>query len=427
MARNWKKDLTLFLGGQIVSLFGSMLVQYAISWYVTMKTQSGSLMTISIVCGILPTFFVSPFGGVLADRFDRRRIIVIADASIAVVTLALALSFSLGYREVWLLFLAQALRAVGGGFQAPAVSAFLPQIVPKDELMKANAAFGSAQSIIMLAAPAAAGALMSFASVQALFFVDVGTAALAIGILLLFVRVPPHARALGKIEVGYWKDLRAGFAYIAGHAYVKRFFVFCAAFFFLAAPVAFLTPLQVTRSFGNDVWRLTAIEIVFSIGMTLGGVAIAAWGGFPNRVRTMALSSFVVGATTLGLGLFPWFAPYLAVMAACGVAMPFFNTPATVLLQEKVEPEYIGRVFGVMGMISSIMMPLGMLIFGPLADRVRIEYLLVATGAGIFLLGFSLLGNRVLIAAGERAPEASPPAGAEAAPASPADAGSALR
>jgi MFS transporter, DHA3 family, macrolide efflux protein len=360
-------------------------------------------MTISIVCGILPTFFVSPFGGVLADRFDRRRIIAIADASIAVVTLGLALAFSLGYREIWLLFLAQAIRAVGGGFHSPAVSAFLPQIVPKDELMKANAAFGSAQSVIMLAAPAAAGALMSFASVQALFFVDVGTAALAIGILLLFVRVPPHERALSKIEVGYWKDLKAGFAYIAGHAYVKRFFLFCAAFFFLAAPVAFLTPLQATRSFGNEVWRLTAIEIVFSVGMTLGGVLIGAWGGFPNRVRTMALSGFVVGATTLALGLVPWFAAYLAVMAACGIAMPLFNTPASVMLQEKVEPEFLGRVFGVMTMISSVMMPLGMIVFGPLADSLRIEYMLIATGAGIFLLGFFLLGSPVLMAAGKRA------------------------
>jgi MFS transporter, DHA3 family, macrolide efflux protein len=403
MERNWKKDLTLFLGGQIVSLFGSMLVQYAISWHITMTTQSGSLMTISIVCGILPTFFVSPFGGVLADRFDRRKIIAIADASIAVVTLGLALAFSLGYREIWLLFLAQAIRAVGGGFHSPAVSAFLPQIVPKDELMRANAAFGSAQSVIMLAAPAAAGALMSFASVQALFFVDVGTAALAIGILLIFVRVSPHERAQSKIEVGYWKDLKAGFAYIAGHAYVKRFFLFCAAFFFLAAPVAFLTPLQATRSFGNDVWRLTAIEIVFSVGMTLGGVLIGAWGGFPNRVRTMALSGFVVGATTLALGLVPWFAAYLAVMAACGIAMPLFNTPASVMLQEKVEPEFIGRVFGVMTMISSVMMPLGMLVFGPLADELRIECMLIATGAGIFLLGFFLLGSPVLMAAGQRA------------------------
>jgi MFS transporter, DHA3 family, macrolide efflux protein len=396
----WKRDFGLFIGSQAISLFGSMLVQYAISWYITMKTQSGSLMTISIVCGILPSFFVSPFGGVLADRFDRRKLIVAADASIALVTLGLALAFFAGYRAIWLLFLAQALRAVGAGIQTPAVGAFLPQIVPKDELMKANAAFATIQSIIMLGAPMAAGALMSFASVEALFFVDVGTAAFAIAIVLGFLRVPPHERALSKVEIGYWKDLRAGFSYIAGHAYVKRFFVFCAAFFFLAAPVAFLTPLQVTRSFGNDVWRLTAIEIVFSLGMTAGGVLVGAWGGFRNRVRTMALSSFIVGATTAALGLLPSFVPYLAAMALCGIAMPLFNTPANVLLQEKVEGEFIGRVFGVMGMISSVMMPLGMLVFGPMADRLPIEALLVGTGAGIFLLGFFLLGNRILLRAG---------------------------
>jgi DHA3 family macrolide efflux protein-like MFS transporter len=402
MDRDWKKDLGLFIGSQTLSLFGSMLVQYAITWHITMKTQSGTLMTVSIICGILPTFFVSPFGGVLADRFDRRKLMALADAAIALTTLGLALSFFAGYRTVWLLFVAQGLRAVGAGIQMPAVSAFFPQIVPKDQLMKANAAFGSVQSIIMLAAPMAAGALMSVASIEALFFVDVVTAALAIVIVLGLLRVAPHKRALAKVELSYWTDLRAGFIYIGGHAYVKRFFAFCAGFFFFAAPVAFLTPLQVTRSFGNDVWRLTLIEIVFSVGMSLGGALIAAWGGFKNRVQTMALSSFIVGATTMGLGLLPCFPPYLAVMAMCGVAMPFFNTPATVLLQEKVEPEFIGRVFGVMGMISSVMMPLGMLVFGPLADSVRIEWLLLGTGAAMFLLGYFLLGNKVLLDAGRQ-------------------------
>ncbi len=420
MALGWKRTFALFLGGQSISLFGSMLVQYAITWYITLTTKSGSLMTISIICGTLPTFFVMPFGGVVADRFDRRRIMILADAAIALVTLALALSFALGHEEYWLLFLAQAIRAIGGGFHSPAVSAFFPQIVPKDELMKANAAMGSIQSAIMLGAPLAAGALMSLASVQALFFVDVATAAVAIAILLGFVRVPPHERALSKIEVGYWKDLRDGFAYIAGHAYIKRFFLFCAAFFFLVAPVAFLTPLQVARSFGDDVWRLTAIEVLFSVGMMAGGALIGAWGGFANRVATMALASFAVGATTLGLGLLPWFVPYLALMALCGVSIPLFNTPATVLLQEKVEGEYMGRVFGAMGMISTLTMPMGMLVFGPLADSLRIEYMLVATGAGIFLLGFSLLGSKVLMAAGRRLePAAGPAPEAAAEPAAP--------
>lgn len=88
-------------------------------------------------------------------------------------------------------------------------------------------------------------------------------------------------------------------------------------------------------------------------------------------------------------------------MALVGLVMPMFNTPATVLLQEKVEPDYLGRVFGVLTMISTSIMPLGMIIFGPLADVVAIEWLLIGTGILLFMLGFVLLGSKVLIEAGK--------------------------
>lgn len=181
--------------------------------------------------------------------------------------------------------------------------------------------------------------------------------------------------------------------------------MFCAGFFFLAAPVAFLTPLQVTRSFGNDVWRLTAIEITFSIGMMLGGIIMTSWGGFKNKVHTMTLSSLVIGVCTFALGMIPVFWIYLIFMGVVGIAMPVFNTPSTVLIQEKVEADFLGRVFGVLGMISSSMMPLGMLLFGPLADIIMIEWLLIGTGLLMFIQGFFLLGNKVLIEAGKPIPK----------------------
>ncbi len=130
--------------------------------------------------------------------------------------------------------------------------------------------------------------------------------------------------------------MHEGIVYIKNHTYVKKYFIFCAFFFFLVAPVAFLTPLQVTRSFGDDVWRLTAIEITFSIGMMLGGVIMAYWGGFSNKIHTMTFSSFTISICTLALGIVPIFWIYLFFMGIVGVSMPFFNTPATVLLQELV-------------------------------------------------------------------------------------------
>jgi len=401
MNSKWKKNIVLFLASQTLSLFGSSLVQYAIMWYITLNTQSGLMMTISIICGFVPTFFLSPFAGVWADRYNRKLLIILSDSMIALSTLVLAVLFLLGHDAMWLLFVASALRALGTGVQTPAVGAFIPQLVPEDQLTKVNGINGSIQALVMLISPMLSGALLTVASIETIFFIDVITAAIAVAALLLFLHVPAHAKAAQQQTASYISDLRQGFTYIKNHDYIRAFFGFCAFFFILAAPVAFLTPLQVTRTFGGDIWRLTAIEIAFSIGMMSGGLIMASWGGFRNRVHTMTLSSVVIGAGTFGLGLIPNFWIYLAVMGLVGVAMPMFNTPSTVMLQEKVEPDYLGRVFGVLGMISSSMMPLGMLVFGPLADYVAIEWLLIGTGLVLFILGFFLLGNKVLVAAGE--------------------------
>ncbi|WP_155242485.1 MFS transporter [Lysinibacillus sphaericus] len=397
---NWRRNIILFLGSQTISLFGSSLVQYAITWYITLSTQSGVMMTISIICGFLPTFFLSPIAGVWADRYNRKWLIILADGMIALSTLILAILFLLGHDSLWLLFAISAIRAIGAGIQTPAVGAILPQIVPEDKLMKVNGTNGSIQAFVMIISPMASGALLTQASLESIFFIDVITAAIAISTLLVFLHVPIHAKAAQKQTTGYFTDMKQGFTYIKEHNFLKRFFIFFAFFMILAAPAAFLTPLQVTRSFGNDVWRLTAIEITFALGMLIGGILMASWGGFKNKVHTMTLATLLFGACTVVLGIMPVFSLYLAFMAITGISMPVFNIPATVLLQEKVEGDYLGRVFGVLGMISASMMPLGMLIFGPIADVIAIEWLLIGTGALLFILGFFLLGSKALLAAG---------------------------
>jgi MFS transporter, DHA3 family, macrolide efflux protein len=398
----WRRNATIFLATQALSLLGSSLVQYALMWNVTLSTKSGVMMTLYIICGFVPTFLLSPFAGVFADRFDRRKIIMLSDGLIALVTLVLALALSLagGRQALWLMFLAAAIRSMGSAFQGPAVGAFLPQLVPEGKLTRVSGINGSMQSVIMLVSPMLSGALLSLAPLQTVFFIDVVTAAIAIGSLALFLPVPPHEKALRKQEVSYFEDMKLGFRYIRGHRYLLSFFAYLSLFLFFVTPAAFLTPLQVTRSFGADVWRLTAIEIAFSAGMMAGGGIIAAWGGFKNRIRTMLLSNLVMALCTIALGLVPIFWLYLVFMGLFGVAMPFFNTPSAVMLQEQVETSYLGRVFSVMTMLSTSLMPLGMLAFGPLADLVPIERLLLGSGAILLAMAIGLPFNRRLLEAG---------------------------
>ena len=173
-------------------MFGTSLVQYAIMWHITLKTQSGFMMTISIICGFLPMFLLSPFGGVWADRYNRKTLIVIADSFIALATFVLAMLFYSGYDFIWLLFVASAVRALGSGVQSPAINAFIPQMVPEEKLTKVNATNGSIQSMVTLLSPMVSGALLSVTSLEVIFFIDVITAAIAVTITALFLKVPPH-------------------------------------------------------------------------------------------------------------------------------------------------------------------------------------------------------------------------------------------
>lgn len=397
---NWKKQTVLFLSSQTLSLFGSSLVQYALMWHVTLATKSGWVMTLYILCGFLPTFLMSPFAGVWADRMDRKKLIIVSDGLIAVATLALALVFWAGEDALWLILLTAAIRAVGGAIQGPAVGALLPQFVPADQLTRVNGISSSLQSAIMFVSPILSGVLMTLWPLELVFFLDVGTAALAIGILAFFLRVPPHEKAAQPQTVSFFSDMKLGLDYIREHRFLVPYFLFTGILLILVAPAAFLTPLQVARTFGDEVWRLTAIEIAFSVGMMGGGAIIAAWGGFKNRVHTMIAATLIMAVCTILLGLMPNFWIYLIPMAVFGVAMPFYNTGATVLLQEHVEADYLGRVFSVFSMLSTSMMPLGMLVFGPMAEVVAIEWILIVTGVLMLVQLIWVLADQKLIRAG---------------------------
>jgi DHA3 family macrolide efflux protein-like MFS transporter len=398
----WKRNASLYIIGQFLSMFGSMLVQHAITWQITLETKSGVVMTLFTCAAVLPMTLISPFAGVWADRYSRKHLIVAADAGIALITLALAAAYILGYKNIWLMLVVVIARSLGQGVQQPAVNAMIPQIVPTESLQRFNGIQSSIQSLNMFAAPMAAGALLTFLPIEKIFFIDVVTAAIGIGVIVLFVRVSgvPRAAAAGPGLPAYLHDLREGLQYIGSQAWLRIVCLYGVLFNFFVSPAALLTPLQVARSFGDDVWRLSALEITFSLGMMAGGAAISVWGGFKNKAHTMIFAYVAFGVTVILLGIVPNFWVYLAMMLLCGVTAPLYNTPSLTLLQSKVEPDKMGRVFSVSLMLGSLAMPLAMVVFGPLGDAMRIEWLLVLSGVAILISGFSLLGAKPLIEIG---------------------------
>ncbi len=398
---SWKRKAAVFLTSQTISLFGSSVVQFAIIWHITLTTSSGAMVTVSTVCSFLPQVLISLFAGVWADRYNRKFLIIFADVAIAISTLALAVLFLIGYKELWLLFAVSAIRSMGTGVQLPAVGALLPQFVPQEKLMRVNGINGSIQALMMLLSPGVSGIILSFYNLEAAFFVDVFTAAIAVCIML-FLPVTAHKKANEKQAAGYLDDLRLGIKYTLSHKLIKRLLIFYAVFMFLVTPAALLTPLMTARTFGEEVWRLTANEVSFSVGAMIGGLIIASWGGFRNRIHTLAFASIFFALFTAAIGLSTGFTVYLAVIFMTGIFMPMLNSSSTVLLQETVEEAMMGRVFGLAQIVASISLPLGMLVFGPAADAVKVEYLLIVSGILMAIPGILIVTNKNIIPVHEK-------------------------
>jgi len=376
--QDWKRKIVLFLTAQTISLFGSSLVQYAIIWHITLTTSSGFMATISTVCGFLPQIAISLFAGVWIDRYNRKTLIMLADGIIASATLILAVLFMNGYQSMWLLIVLLLIRSAGTGVQSPAVNALIPQIVPADRLMKVNGANSSISSLMMFLSPAASGLILSVSTIEATFWIDIITAVIGIGIML-GILVPSRTNTAGR-NTSNWREIKQGLVYLNDHAFVRRLLVFLFIVLILISPAAFMTPLMVSRSFGGEVWRLTASEMTFSAGAIAGGIVIAAWGGFRNRMHTTIAACACYGFLMIGLGAAPIFTIYLLFNFVIGITMPIFNSPITVLLQEKVDPSMHGRVFSLVQVSNSCALPLGMVLFGPMGDIVKVESILMFAG-----------------------------------------------
>ena len=387
-----EKAGVLFLVSQALSRFGSMIVSYSISWYLTMETQSGSVMAIATLCICLPLVFVSPLGGVLADRYNRKILIIASDLFIASATIVLAIYMILAKTDsLLLIYLVLGVRSAAEGIQDPSILAVMPQIVAEEKLTRFNSLQATTTSIIMLGSPALGAFLLSTWSLGNILLIDVTTAILA-SVVLLFVAVKPFERTTEKQH--FLTELKLGVLYTNNHDILKVVIFFSGIFFFLISPAAFLTPLMVSRTFGNVVWNLTANEMAWSIGFMVGGIVMSMWGGFKNLLTSYWVGFLAIGITFVLMAIMPTFPLYLLCLFISGLFVPMTNISSTVLIQKNTETEMLGRVFSLQTILAGLAMPMGMLLFGPLGDVIRIEWILGACGIALALLALILFHRK---------------------------------
>jgi DHA3 family macrolide efflux protein-like MFS transporter len=278
---------------------------------------------------------------------------------------------------------------VAGGFHQSAFGASVVLLVPKEHLARVqgfNQALYGGLNII--SAPLGAY-LLSVLPMQGILGIDVGTAMLAISILL-FIRIPqPETKS--AVPSTFWQDFRAGFRYIlAWRGLVILLGLVMVINFFYSATEP-LTPLLITNHFLGDAGRLGWWLSSFAAGTVLGGLLLGMWGGFKRKVVTAQLGLILMGLSTAVVGLVPAGSFVIALIAnsAVGFLLPIINGSFGATLQAAIAPEMQGRVFAFIFSAAMLVSPLALLVAGPFADAFGIQTWFLIAGISCVIMGIS--------------------------------------
>jgi DHA3 family macrolide efflux protein-like MFS transporter len=394
--KKWAAPFFTIWTGQAVSLLGSQMVQFALIWWLTKTTGSATVLTTASLVGLLPSVILGPFVGALVDRWNRRRILLIADSSIALVTLGLAIVFFMGWAKIWMIYLALFLRALGGGFHGPAMTASTSLMVPDKQLTRVQGLNQSLYAGLNIISAPLGALLLETLAVQGVLLIDVGSALFAI-LPLFFIPIPqPINHRISQKEnlvASVWEDFMEGLKYVMGWAGLRFLLVMALSINMIISPAFSLLPLVVRGHFGGGALQLGWFNSAFGVGAVVGGLVLSIWGGFQKKMYTTLLGLVGLSIGLLIMGFTPGSLMWLGIIGVLivGTFIPIANGPISAVLQATVEPSMQGRVFTLVGSLASAMTPLGLIVAGPLSDLVNIQIWYIV--GGIITLGFGLGGR----------------------------------
>lgn len=410
---NWQWPFFLIWTGQTFSLLGSAVIQFALVWWLTSTTNSAVVLATSAFVAMLPGIFLAPFAGALVDRWNRKRVMMLADSAIALVTLILIYLFWTGSIQIWHIYVIGFLRGLGSAFHWPAMQASTSLMVPPKHFARIQGINQALNAMINIIAPPLGALLIGIWAMHQVLMLDVATAAIAVSTLAL-VFIPQPVRADGGLPVTpalVLKDIREGFAYVAHWRGAVLLIGMALVLNFLLTPAFVLAPLMITRIFKGGAWELGAMESALAAGMVAGGLALGVWGGFKSKMITSLTGVTVMGIGAVIVGLAPanLFLVMIAGMVVLGLANPIANGPLSAILQERITPEMQGRVFALIGAGANAISPIATLISGPVAEVFGLRSWYLVAGVACIVMGIGARFQADIMAlgdAGEKVPAA---------------------
>jgi len=384
---NWKKVFVIIWTGQFFSILTSSTVNFAIILWLSINTGSAEILAYAAIASLLPQSLLGPFTGVYIDRWDRKLTMILADGFIAFCTLIIALLFYFDQADLWYIILLLALRSVGSAFHMPAMQASIPLIAPESQLLRISGINQSIYSVSTIAGPALGALAITVMDLGQVLLLDIFGALAAI-ISLTLVKIPNPDRT-GETAQHILREMISGVQEVTRKKGLKLLFLFSILSTFCIMPISVLFPLMTLNHFSGDVFQVSLIEVIWGVGMLLGGLMLGIIKYPVNKVILINSMYLLLGAclTVSGLLSPSGYVYFVILTALSGVSGAVYNACFNTVLQETIQPGMLGRVFSLY--ISVCMLPslIGLVGIGFFADTIGLAQTFVLLGAVIFLLG----------------------------------------
>ncbi len=347
--KNFKRFLIIWLG-QLMSTIGSGLTAFALGVFVFQKTQSATSFSLIILFSFLPLFLLLPFGGVLADRFDRKKMMIIGDAGAVTGLLFILLIMLSGSIELWHIYTGVALSSVFAAIQNPAYKAAISDLVSEEMYSRASGLIQLAGSAQYLISPIAAGLLISVFDIKLVLLIDMIT--FLIAVTAVFVIKKQEASPQKQEEQEFLSDMADSFRYL-----ISRQEVLC--LILLTTVVCFYVGL-LQSLFGPMMLTLTdsrTLGIALSVsasGMLVSSLFIGIFGIRTSKVFILSMSLALAGLFYALMGLFPAVSLIIVFCFLFFSTLPFVNTSLEVLIRSNIDNEKQGRIWSLVYAISQV-------------------------------------------------------------------------
>jgi len=353
----------------------------AIIWYLIDTTKSATILSLATLMGFLPQAVLGPFIGVLIDRYDRKKIMILADLSIAFVTFVLVIVGWFVALPIWLIMIVLFLRSIGTAFHGPSLLAITPMIVPKKYLTNCAGYTQGMESVSLLLSPAVAAILYSSFSISLILLTDILGAAIAIGTIFI-IKIPKTKRIDHEMAPNFIREAKEGFSVLRKEKGMMSLMIIGSLYAMIYFPIGTLYPLICMSYFGGTFKDSSIVEIVFSAGTLIGAVILAKWGEKINKIYAIILSIAVMGIGLIMTGILQpgQFKVFIVLAALMGITIPFYYGILTAIFQFKFKEQYLGRVLSLSTSLGMIAMPLGLVLSGSFADVIGVEKWFLISG-----------------------------------------------